>query len=443
MGPFITGAGCATRCSAVTQRFPGRELRVHDHILKHHRRQSRAVAPALITVAQARALVLSHAVALGAEPVPAQDTLDRVLARDLRAAGPVPPLAASAMDGYAVSAGGAGRMLEVVGESRAGTPAGTAVVAGTAARISTGAVIPDGAEAVIRQEDVEVVGAGRIKLRTPVASGANIRRAGEDIRAGARVLRAGALIGPAELAVAVAAGARQLLVGRRPIVSVLCTGDELRAPGEPLPPGAIHNSNGPMLAALARRCGALVEPVQLLRDDRAATETGLSAALERSEVVIVSGGVSVGPHDHVKPALADLGAQKVFWGVALQPGKPVWFGTHEGTLVFGLPGNPVSAAVTFTLFAWPALRAMLGLPGADAPAQTARLGVPVARNPGREQALRVRLERDAHGLTASPTGPQASHILSSLLGAQALALVPAGEGELPAGSEVSLQPLPL
>ncbi|MDQ6746071.1 MAG: molybdopterin molybdotransferase MoeA [Actinomycetota bacterium] len=401
------------------------------------------MAPTLITVAQARALVLSVAGPLGAEPVPVPDALDRVLTGEVRAAGPVPPLAVSAMDGYAVSAGEAPRVLEVVGESRAGTPAVGVVAPGTAARISTGAVIPGGAEAVIRQEDVRSAGAGRIELRAPVAPGANIRRAGEDIEAGARVLGSGALIGPAELAVAVAAGAGELLVSRRPAVSVLCTGDELRAPGEPLPPGAIHNSNGPMLSALARRCGAQVEPVLLLRDDRDATETGLAAALDRSEVVIISGGVSVGPHDHVKPALAALGAQEVFWGVALQPGKPTWFGTHGDTLVFGLPGNPVSAAVTFTLFAWPVLRAMLGLPPADAPAQSARLGVPVARNPARQQALRVRLERDAHGLTASPAGPQASHIISSLLGAQALALIPAGEGELAAGSEVSLHPLPL
>jgi len=240
----------------------------------------------------------------------------------------------------------------------------------------------------------------------------------------------------------VAAGAGVVTVSRRPNVEVLCTGDELRDPGAPLGPGEIHNSNGPMLVALATRCGAVAKPARGLPDDRAATEVSLANALTRADVVLVSGGVSVGPHDHVKPALAALGVEEVFWGVALQPGKPTWFGTKDDKLVFGLPGNPVSAYVTFTLFARPALAAQQGAVVPPAPQAKAVLGAAVARNPHREQALRVRLERRDETLVALPNGPQASHIVTSLIGADALALIPPGEDVLELGTEVALEPLP-
>lgn len=222
-------------------------------------------------------------------------------------------------------------------------------------------------------------------------------------------------------------------------MSIFCTGDELREPGEPLDPGEIYNSNGPMLAALATRVGGIAAPAQRLPDDRAATEAGLAAALEQADVVIVTGGVSVGPHDHVKPALAALGVVEIFWGVALQPGKPTWFGARERQLVFGLPGNPVSAAVTFSLFARPALAALQGatLPPPH-PAQ-AVLAEPVARNRTREQAVRVRLAEQDGTILATPNGPQGSHIVTSLIGADALAMIPAGEGRLEAGTRVTLE----
>jgi molybdopterin molybdotransferase len=231
-------------------------------------------------------------------------------------------------------------------------------------------------------------------------------------------------------------------VTRRPAVSVLCTGDELRAAGEPLGPGEIHNSNAPMLTALAERHGARTAPARRLPDDRDATERGLTQALQSSDVVIVSGGVSVGPHDHVKPALAALGVQEYFWRVALQPGKPTWFGTRDGTLVFGLPGNPVSAVVTFTLFVGPALAVLLGAEtsGASHPAR-AVLTESVPRNPQREQAIRVRLAHTGGEVRATPTGAQESHMITSLIGADALAMIPAGEGEMPAGAPVALEPL--
>ena len=261
------------------------------------------------------------------------------------------------------------------------------------------------------------------------------------MRAGSTVITAGTVLGAAELGAAVSAGVAELTVARRPKVQVLSTGDELKAPGEPLGPGEIHNSNGPMLVALAEHQGAVSPPPGRLPDDPAATEQGLQAALETADVVIVSGGVSVGPHDHVKPALASLGVEEIFWRVALQPGKPTWFGRRDDTLVFGLPGNPVSAAVTFALFVTPALARLQGKAAERPLYDEATLATAVPRNPDREQAVRVRLERQNGRLTAIPNGPQGSHIVTSLLGADALALIPAGAGELEAGTVVALEPL--
>ena len=377
---------------------------------------------------------------LGSERVAIADALDRVLAADLQAAGDVPPFPSSAMDGYAVKDGPAGQELTVVGESRAGAPSDLQLEDRQAIRISTGAAVPPGATAVIPQERVEVRD-GTIRTEAEVSPGDHVRPAGEVVGSGMTVLVSGTTIGPAELGAAVAAGAGDLLVAGRPRVQILCTGDELRAPGEPLRPGEIHNSNGPMLTGLAAHCGASAAPAALLPDDRASTEAGLEAALQAADVVIVSGGVSVGPHDHVKPALAKLDVREVFWGVALQPGKPTWFGTREHKLVFGLPGNPVSAAVTFALFAAPALWALQGRAERTLD-RRAVLGAAVPRNPGGEQALRVRLE-DRDGTTvAIPNGPQGSHVITSLLGADALAMIPAGEGTLEAGTRVVLTRLP-
>lgn len=393
-----------------------------------------------ITIAEARRRVLRATTYLGSERVAIADAYDRVLAADLEAAGDVPPFPCSAMDGYAITHGPAGRTLTVVGESRAGLPSTLELREDEALRISTGGAVPAGATAVIRQEDVGVR-AGTIRTKAAVETGQNLRGAGEDMAAGMTVLSAGTLLGAPELGAAVAAGVADLLVARRPRVQVLCTGDELRAPGEPLGPGEIHNSNAPMLVALATREGAVCAPAQRIRDNRAATEAALAAALEASDVVVVSGGVSVGPHDHVKPALASLGVNEVFWRVSLQPGGPTWFGTRDNVLVFGLPGNPVSAVVTFSLFARPALAALQGRTEGPMLESSAALGASVARH-DREQAIRVRLERDNGRLVALPNGPQGSHIVTSLLGADALALIPAGEGELAAGVTVALERLP-
>jgi molybdopterin molybdotransferase len=388
----------------------------------------------MLSIEEARAAVLAEVRPLGAEEVPLGGCLDRVLAEDVTAAFDLPPFANSAMDGFAVRSGPSGRRLTVTAESRAGAPADRTVGEGEAIRISTGAMLPDGADAVLQLELVDDEG-DAIVLNDDVEPGRNVRSAGDDVRAGATVLKAGTVICPAACGMAVSVGRGALRCGRRPQVVVIGTGDELVGPGEPLGPGQIHDSNGPMLAALTRRAGAEVR-CERVPDERGATEAAIARALGEADLLILSGGVSVGPHDHVKPALHENGVEEVFWRVALRPGKPTWFGVRrsDDTLVLGLPGNPVSAYVTFTLFAAPALAR---LQGAAEMAQTrrARLGTAVERHPDRDECMRVHI--DADGL-ATPTGPQGSHMLSSLVEAHGLALIPRGDGALPAGSVVAV-----
>jgi molybdopterin molybdotransferase len=274
------------------------------------------------------------------------------------------------------------------------------------------------------------------------APGANVRRAGEDMRRGQQVLTAGTPLGPSELGVLASLGRADARCAPRPRVAVLVTGDELVEPGTPLEPGQIWSSNEYALAALVERAGGVQAGAARVPDSAEGTRAALAGALAGADVVCVSGGVSVGPHDHVKAQLAALGVEERFWGVGLKPGKPTWFGTLDDgdrrVLVFGLPGNPVSAIVTFLLFAAPALRALQGAdPGITR--ASAVLDAAVARNPRREQAVRCRLRSADDGWHAEPTGPQGSHLLTSMLGARALALIPAGDGELAAGERVEIE----
>jgi molybdopterin molybdotransferase len=391
----------------------------------------------LIPIAEGRSRVLEAIEPLSAEPVALAEALGRVLAEDVESPIAVPPFDSSAMDGYAVIAGEAAE-LNVIAEARAGHPAEVALEPGAAVAISTGAAVPDGATAVVPVERTERAGDGPVRVPT-TEPGANIRRAGEDIAAGEVVLRRGEALGPASLGVAASVGRAELSVARRPRVVLLMTGDELTEPGQPLAPGGIYSSNGYALAGQVERAGASLAARERVPDTADATRAALASALDAADVVVVSGGVSVGPHDHVKAALADLGADERFWGVSLRPGKPVWFGTRGPVLAFGLPGNPVSAMVTFQLFVRPALTA---LQGADPSASrtTAALDQPVARNPRREQAVRVRLVAGGDGWRAAPTkGAQGSHVLTSMLGADALALIAPGEGDAPAGERVEVE----
>jgi molybdopterin molybdotransferase len=391
----------------------------------------------LIDIDEARRRVLAEVRPLPVEEVALDAALGRVLAVDVAAEADLPPFDSSAMDGWAVVAG-AGGELAVVGESRAGRPASRVLASGEAIRISTGAAMPEGADAVVPVERAEA-GDGRVRV-PDVEAGRNVRRAGEDVRAGDVVLRAGADLGPAELGVLASLGRGAARCARRPRVAVVTTGDELVEPGAALAPGQIRDSNGVAVAAQARRAGAEVVRRAHAADDLDATRAALAAALDAADVVCVTGGVSVGPHDHVKAALAAAGVEERFWGVRMRPGKPTWFGVAPGgRLAFGLPGNPVSTMVTFHLFARAALRALAGAdPGT--PRTRAILDRAVERLP-RDQVLRCRLLAREDGFHVEPTKAQGSHVLTSMLGAGALALVPAGEGELAAGSRVEIEVL--
>jgi molybdopterin molybdotransferase len=392
----------------------------------------------LISITEARQRVLDAVTRLGDEDVSLDAALGRVLAEDVTSAIAVPPFDSSGMDGYALIAGPEAE-LEVIDEARAGHPASEALRPGAAIRISTGAAVPEGADAVVPVERTTAPAGGDGRVRVPeTAPGANIRRAGEDIRAGDVLLRAGTTLGAAELGVAASVGRASLRCALRPRVVVLATGDELTPPGEPLGPGRIYGSNGFALGAQVERAGATLAGRGTVPDTPDGTREAIREALEDADVVIVSGGVSVGPHDHVKDALHELGVEEHFWGVLLRPGKPTWFGTRDGTLAFGLPGNPVSAMVTFQLFARPALAALQGA-APDAPRTTAVLAHPVARNPRREEAVRVRLRHTDQGLEAETTGEQGSHMLTSMLGADGLAMIAPGDGELAAGERVEVE----
>jgi molybdopterin molybdotransferase len=280
---------------------------------------------------------------------------------------------------------------------------------------------------------------GNGRVRVPAtATGENVRYAGEDVRAGDVVLPAGTVLGPAEVGVAASVGRPTLRCARRPRVALLVTGDELTQPGERLRPGAIYSSNRFALAAQVARAGGELVLAESVPDTAAGTREALARALEAADVVIVSGGVSVGPHDHVKDALREHAVEERFWGVRLRPGKPAWFGVHPRGLVYGLPGNPVSAMVTFQLFVRPALAALQGADPA-APRGEAVLDEAVPRNPRRDEAVRVRLRPGRDGWHATPTGEQGSHMLTSMLGADALAFVASGEGEAAAGERVEIE----
>jgi molybdopterin molybdotransferase len=347
------------------------------------------------------------------------------------------------MDGFAVRAqdtsGATAKSpvsLRIVDESRAGRPAPVALSAGQAIRISTGAVLPEGADSIVRIEDCRELDE-TVEILAEVPPGKELRRAGEDIRTGDIVLTQGTVLGPAELGVLASVGAAAVDCVRRPRVTVLSTGDELVEPGSPLELGQVRNSNAYTVPAQAERAGASVTNVQMVPDDRSATVEAISSGLG-SDVLTVCGGVSVGPHDHVKPAFAELGVQEIFWGVALRPGHPTWFGVRKETLVFGLPGNPVSAMVTFHLFVRPALEALLGRQR-ELTRTMAVMEEGYRKRPGRAHVVRCRLETREDGFHVRPTKEQGSHILTSMIGAEALALIEVDRGDVARGERVEIE----
>jgi molybdopterin molybdotransferase len=397
----------------------------------------------LLSPGQALELVLERVRPLDSESVPIGDALGRVLAEDAVSSDDVPPFDNSAMDGFAVRAAdtnGASAAtpvrLKVVDESRAGKPAAAALEDGDAIRISTGAVLPTGADAVVRIEDCQDEGES-VVLTAEVAPGKEVRRGGEDIRTGDTVLRRGTGVGPAELGVLASVGAATMQCARRPRVVVLATGDELVEPGRPLAPGQIRNSNLYSVPSQVASAGAVIARTAVVPDDYQSTVEAIAPALDE-DVAIVCGGVSVGPHDHVKPAFESLGVDEVFWGVALRPGHPTWFGVKERVLVFGLPGNPVSAMVTFHLFVRPALAALMGAPH-EQTRTTAIMDEGYRKPTGRAHVVRCRLEAREDGWHVRPTKEQGSHVLTSMLGARALALLEVERGDVSAGERVEIE----
>jgi len=385
----------------------------------------------LLSIADAQRLILEHARPLPAETVRLVDAAGRVLAEPARAKIDLPPFPSSAMDGYAVRAADTPGRLRVESRIAAGKPATGVVEAGAAMGIATGGVVPDGADAVVpieyvAENDNEIEIGGRIE------PGENVRPRGGDIRADEVVAEHGAVLTPARLGALAAAGVPEVLCARRPSAAVLPTGTELRRPGEALAPGEIYEANGLILSAQLKAAGAIVDLLPAVGDDEFAHRSALEQALE-ADLVVTSGGVSVGPHDLVRRVEAELGVREVFWRVSVKPGKPIAFGVRERTLVFGLPGNPVSALVGFVLFVEPATRALQGVPEPLPRFDRGRLVGGRRRNPERDELVRARLRPSADGALLEPLSGQESHMIARSAEADALVFVPRGEGELADG----------
>ncbi len=393
---------------------------------------------------EAQTRVLGLAETTGAERVGLELAAGRVLAEDVHCPADVPAYDGSTMDGYAVRAadfeGDGPWELPVQGESRAGGSA-EELAAKTACRIFTGAKLPRGADAVVMQEHV-VREAARARFERPVKAGQFVRARGADLREGALAISRGTRLRPAHIALAGALDRAWLTVARRPRAVVLATGDELRSPGTvgaSAEAGAIADSNTVGLAAMARYAGAEVAIAPFVRDDLAATVQAFEAALAGADIVISVGGVSVGDHDRVRPALESIGVTLDFYRVAMKPGKPLVLGKRGRTLVLGLPGNPVSAMLTFAFFGVPLLRAMQGDAAPLPRPHRARLGRPLVREPGRREFARARLTREANGgWTANALDNQASGAVAALAAADALIDIPAERTELAAGEEVDV-----
>lgn len=400
----------------------------------------------MLTFEEARARILAGVTRLGSERVPLDGAAGRVLGETIVATAPLPPFDHSAMDGYAL------RTADLIGdgpfwlslgaeESRAGRSA-PALGPKETCRIFTGAALPAGADAVVMQEDVTADGPTIVFGARP-KPGAHVRAAGEDLRPGQRALDEGTRLQAGHLSLAASLDRGELVVARRPRVAIVCTGDELRAPGTPGGPASIPESNGVALAALCRQVGGEPRVWPAVGDDLEATAAALDRALQEADLLLTVGGVSVGDHDLVRPALARVGVDLDFYKVAIKPGKPLAFGRRasaEGQTprVLGLPGNPASAIATFLLFAAPLLRALQGDAAPIPLLLPARLKTALRHKPGRLEFARATLEREGRELLALPLANQASGATTSTGWATAFILVPPQAGDLPAGAEVEV-----
>jgi len=394
-----------------------------------------------LAVSDAQRLVLDSITRLETETVGLEQSLGRVLAQEIRANRDLPPFDVSAMDGFALRSAdvvNAPAQLAIIEDIKAGDLPTQTVAAGQCARIMTGAPMPPGADAVIRVEDTQEVSANRVQINKPVKPKNDVRPQGENMRDGDVVLTVGTEITPGVIGVLATVKAAQFAVFRRPRVAILSTGNELEGMDEPVDPNKIPDSNSHALMAQVQALG--IEPVLLgiARDDPAELEQYLMRGLEY-DVLLVSGGTSVGVHDYVRPTIEKLGVQMKFWRVAMKPGHPLAFGMTDKTAVFGLPGNPVSSMVCVEEFVAPALRCMMGNMRLYRRTLSARLANPIKHQPGRTEFVRVQLARDEAGYSASATGTQSSGVLLSMARADGLMIVPAASTGLAAGAQVTVQ----
>jgi molybdopterin molybdotransferase len=397
-----------------------------------------SAAPLSLVAARARMLAGIRPVA-GVESVPLADLAGRILATPLRAPRDIPAADCSAMDGYAVRHPdlSPGRPLRLVAAALAGSPAAMPIGPGECVRITTGGQLPEGADTVVIQEDVERDGEFIRLIGAPPRRGANVRCAGEDMARGDPVLPAGRRLGAIEIGLIAALGLAEVRVRRRLRVALVASGDELRPPGEALAPGQIHDSNRYLLTAMLARLGAEVLDLGIVPDRPEALREAFRRAARDADLVVSCGGASVGDADHTRAVLEQLG-EIAFWKVAIKPGKPFLYGRLGAALVCGLPGNPVSALVTFHQLAVPVIRRLQGAADPDPLLLSARITEPLRRNRSRLEFVRARVESDgAGGLIATPDRQQSSAAMGSLARCNAFLLVDAGAGQLAAGEPVS------
>jgi molybdopterin molybdotransferase len=388
----------------------------------------------LLTVEEALACILERARRLAPETVSLESAAGRILAEPARALVDLPPFPSSAMDGYAVRAEDTPGVLPVAVRVAAGHPAAGPLAHGSAAAIATGGVVPEGADAIVPIENA-VERDGHVEVAERPEIGAHVRTTGGDVRAGDVVADAGGRLGAVQIGALAAAGVAEVSSARRPRVAVLATGSELRSPGDPLAPGEIYESNRQMIAVALRRAGAEIDLLPAVADDdsshREALERGLTA-----DVLVTSGGVSVGPHDLVRRIESELGVEELFWGVAIKPGKPLSFGVRGDTLVFGLPGNPVSSLVGSFVFVAPALLALQGAAEPGPVYDAGRTSAALRRNPQRDEFVRARKTLDDAGAVLAAVSGQESHMVARAASADVLVHVPRGQGEIAAGKTV-------
>ncbi|MEE8391178.1 MAG: gephyrin-like molybdotransferase Glp [Anaerolineae bacterium] len=398
----------------------------------------------VLSVEQALEHILATVRVLEPERVPLLEASGRVLAQVVTADRHIPPLANSAMDGYAVCGADLSQAqvrLRVVGEVAAGHVSTVHVERGTAVRIMTGAPVPSGADTVVRFEDTRQDGDWIEILESP-STGANVRQAGEDVRAGQVVLEPGQVLRPQEIGMLAAVGRGEVVVVRRPRVAILATGDEVVPLDQPPGPGQIRDANSYTVAAQVQAFGGVPLLLGVARDLEVLVRQGIREALaQRADLIITSGGVSVGDFDLVKQVLAAEGEMR-FWSLNMKPGRPLAFGVIDGVPLLGLPGNPVAAMISTELFGRPALLKMQGFTDWSRPTVQARLSQPIERKDGRRHYLRVRLHETDAGYQATLTGDQGSGILNSLVEADGLAIIPENVNHLDTGAEVEVLLLP-